>query len=106
MTGRAAAARARVHLAGESREPAGHGKGRARSGPRAPVPGGLFLAPPAPHNAFNSVTKPRSDGNAPGRPAAATSTSLLEGRSAPIPVGPRLEAVLELAYRARRAVLL
>ncbi|WP_441285749.1 AAA family ATPase [Sorangium sp. KYC3313] len=52
------------------------------------------------------MTKPRSDGNAPGRPAPATSPNLLEGRSAPIPVGPRLEAVLELAYRARRAVLL
>ena len=29
-----------------------------------------------------------------------------EPRSPPIPVGPRLEAVLELAYRARRPVLL
>lgn len=51
------------------------------------------------------MTKPRSDGYPPGRPAAAA-TSLFEGRSPPIPLGPRLEAVLELAYRARRPVLL
>jgi hypothetical protein len=56
-------------------------------------------------NPTTPVTKPRSDGNTPGRPAAAA-TPLLEGRSAPIPLGPRLEAVLELAYRARRPVLL
>ena len=31
---------------------------------------------------------------------------LVEGRSPEIPVGPRLEAVLEVAYRARRAVLI
>ena len=37
----------------------------------------------------------------PKPPAAPTET-----RDPPIPVGPRLEAVLELAYRARRAVLL
>jgi hypothetical protein len=35
-----------------------------------------------------------------------TSAAPTEARYPPVPVGPRLEAVLELAYRARRAVLL
>lgn len=58
------------------------------------------------------TTKPRAPaGGQPARPAAAPAplpavASGLEGRAAPIPVGPRLEAVLEVAYRARRPVLL
>ena len=49
------------------------------------------------------MPKPRAQAGAPPPSPAPLSA---EGRSAAIPVGPRLEAVLEVAYRARRPVLL
>lgn len=53
-----------------------------------------------------AVPKPRAPGGAPPPPPAPVSPANTESRAAAIPVGQRLEAVLEVAYRARRPVLL
>ena len=51
-------------------------------------------------------TQPARSAAAPARTVDPATPAMLDGRAAPIPVGPRLEAVLEVAYRARRPVLL